>query len=108
MFGVTIMQNNSNKNLYSLTHDVRQKYQQLFSPTFNHLRLKQMPEFQLRLFLNQAYNNQLTVRLDFNSGGVSVIGMVSVIGNDRYLVATKNQRFTRIAKLTDIKSIQRV
>lgn len=107
MFGVTIMQNKSNNSLYSFTRGARQKYHQLFAPTFTQLRLKQMPTFQLQLFLKQAINQRLVVQIDFNSGGESIVGYVSRLSQDRYLITTHNHRFTRIAQLSDIKAIQR-
>ncbi|MCY9806903.1 hypothetical protein OXT66_04980 [Lentilactobacillus senioris] len=102
------MQNKSNNSLYSFTRGARQKYHQLFAPTFTRLNLKQMPSFQLRLFLKQATNQRLLIQMDFNSGGESVIGNVSQLNNECYLITTQNQRFTRIAQLTDIKAVQRI
>ena len=107
MFGVTIMQNKSN-SLYAFTRGARQKYHHLFAPTFTQLRLKQMPVFQLQLFLEQAIDQNLMVQVDFNSGGESVIGNVNRLNDNCYLITTQNQRFTRIAKLSNIKAVQRI
>lgn len=101
------MQNKSN-NIYALTHNARQMYNQLFAPTFEQTEFKQMPAFQLEIFLQKAIKQNLTVQLDFNTDGPSVVGRIHQLNANKFLITTNNQRFTKITNLDDIQAIQRV
>lgn len=98
---------NQKSNLANITQFAQQQYQKLFSP-INNIEFKQMPLFQIELFLQQTINDQLIVQLDFKDQSNSIIGQIFKLNQERYLITTQNKKINKLLFINEIKAIHQI
>ncbi|WP_172189785.1 hypothetical protein [Lentilactobacillus kribbianus] len=98
---------NQKSNLANITQFAQQQYQKLFSP-INNIEFKQMPLFQIELFLQQTIHDQLIVQLDFKDQSNPIIGQIFKLNQERYLITTQNKKINKLLFINEIKAIHQI
>ncbi len=90
---------------------VKHNYRHFFALDDNsneQMRIPQMPDFQIQLYLKQALADNFPVRIQFNNQTTDAVGRLKKLSEERYLVTSGDAHLTRILNVLEIQAIQKL
>ncbi|GHP12859.1 hypothetical protein YK48G_02840 [Lentilactobacillus fungorum] len=100
------MQNNQSY-LSEITKSVKDNYNRFFELVTTTNRVKQMPTFQLKLFINQALTQNFPVVIQFNDQTPDIAGHLKQINEQRFVVTSASNRLSRLFSLGEVQAIKK-
>lgn len=98
---------NKQSYLSEITKSVKNNYNRFFDLVTDNTQVKQMPTFQLDVYIDKALSQKFPIIVQFNDHTPDSAGYLSKISDRRLLITSADNHFTRILSINEIQAIKK-